>query len=98
MHRFSAASLCPRVNAIQHRREWSRSHSQEVKLWLEESEKKNNKERAKNERKGEKGDRDVSIAMQVALRIKKIHKPGSNICRKLKNSMMNLTNPIINSA
>ena len=26
-HRFSAVSLCPRANAIQHRREWLRSHS-----------------------------------------------------------------------
>ena len=26
-HRFSAVSLCPRANAIQHGKEWLRSHS-----------------------------------------------------------------------
>ena len=39
-HRFSAVSLCPRANAIQHWRERLRPHSKGGKLWLEEIDRK----------------------------------------------------------
>ena len=55
-HRFSAVFLCPRANAIQHRREWLRSHSQGRNLWREEGKRK--AETGRKE-KGEKGGGDI---------------------------------------